>query len=68
MKANVGDHLVVESRSAEQHRVEGEIIEVHGESGEPPFLVRWPDGHEGLLFPGPDAHVRPHDPGTDQES
>ena len=34
MKANVGDHLVVESKSAEQHRVEGEIIEVHGESGD----------------------------------
>jgi hypothetical protein len=59
MKANVGDRLVVESGSAEQHRREGEILEVHGEQGAPPFVVRWSDGHEGLCYPGPDAHVRP---------
>jgi hypothetical protein len=59
MRAKVGDLLVVESNSAEQHRREGEIIEVHGADGQPPFLVRWPDGHEALCFPGPDARVRP---------
>ncbi|WP_244930393.1 DUF1918 domain-containing protein [Nocardioides sp. W7] len=62
MRANVGDLLVVESASAEQHRREGEIIEVHGADGGPPFLVRWPDGHEALCFPGPDARVRPARP------
>ena len=45
MKANVGDRLLVESRSSEQHRQEGEIIEVQGSDGQPPFLVRWTDGH-----------------------
>ena len=40
MRAKVGDMLVVESKSAEQHRREGEIIEVHGADGQPPFLVR----------------------------
>ena len=59
MKANVGDQLLVESNAAEQHRREGEILEVHGDEGAPPYLVRWADGHEGLTFPGPDAHVRP---------
>ena len=59
MKANVGDHLLIESNSAEQHRREGEITEVHGENGAPPYVVKWSDGHEGLTFPGPDAHVRP---------
>ncbi|WP_122818253.1 DUF1918 domain-containing protein [Nocardioides pantholopis] len=59
MKANVGDWLRVESSSAETHRREGEILEVHGAEGQPPFLVRWPDGHEALCFPGPDASVRP---------
>ena len=59
MRANVGDLLLVESSSAEQHRREGEIIEVQGPDGQPPFLVRWPDGHEALCFPGPDARVRP---------
>jgi hypothetical protein len=33
-------------------------LEVHGEKGEPPYLVRWADdGHEGLIFPGSDASV-----------
>ena len=59
MKAKVGDLLLVESNSAEQHRREGEILAVHGEDGAPPYVVRWLDGHEGLTFPGPDAHVRP---------
>ena len=59
MQANVGDKLVVESNRADQSRREGEIVEVHGDGGGPPYLVRWSDGHEGLTFPGPDAHVLP---------
>ena len=59
MHANVGDHLVVVSRTVDQPRREGEILEVHGEQGAPPYLVRWADGHEGLSFPGPDAHIAP---------
>ena len=35
----------------------GEIIEVKGDSGTPPYLVRFDDGHQGLVFPGPDAVV-----------
>jgi hypothetical protein len=35
----------------------GEVLEVRGADGEPPYLVRWADGHEGLMFPGADAHV-----------
>jgi hypothetical protein len=62
MRANVGDLLLVESSSAEQHRREGEIIEVRGADGAPPFVVRWPDGHEALCYPGPDARVRSRDP------
>ena len=61
MKARVGDLLWIESGSAEQHRREGEIIEVRGADGDPPFVVRWSDGHEALLFPGPDAHVHSRD-------
>jgi hypothetical protein len=59
MKAHVGDHLVVESRTDSQHRREGEVIEVRGDDGAPPYLVRWKDGHDVLMFPGPDAHVVP---------
>jgi hypothetical protein len=59
MKAHVGDQLVVESRTDRQHRRQGEVLEVRGDDGSPPYLVRWDDGHEVLMFPGPDAHVVP---------
>ena len=59
MKAKTGDHIVVESNTVGSPRREGEIVEVRGTDGGPPFVVRWSDGHEGLTFPGPDAHVVP---------
>jgi hypothetical protein len=57
MQAKVGDRLVVESNRVDAPRREGEILEVRGENGNPPFVVRWSDGHEGLAYPGPDAHI-----------
>ena len=37
---------------------DGEVLEVHGADGAPPYLVRWSDnGHETLVFPGPDAQM-----------
>ena len=57
MQPAVGDRLVVESSKVGSPRREGEIIEVRGPDGGPPYLVRWSDGHEGLSYPGPDAHV-----------
>ena len=59
MHAQAGDRLVVESRTTETARREGEVLEVQGANGEPPYRVRWSDGHEGLVFPGPDAHIVP---------
>jgi len=35
----------------------GEIVEVRGAGGEPPYLVRFDDGHTSLVFPGPDAVI-----------
>lgn len=61
MKAQVGDRLVVMSRHLDEPVEEGEILEVHGRDGEPPFVVRWEGGeHDTLMFPGPDARVIPH--------
>jgi hypothetical protein len=57
MRAQVGDQLVIEGRTTEIPRQVAEVIEVRGDNGSPPYLVRYPDGHEGLMFPGPDAHV-----------
>ena len=57
MHAQVGDRLVVEGRTASIPRQQGEVLEVRGADGAPPYLVRWSDGHEGLVYPGPDAHI-----------
>ena len=59
MQAQVGDRIVVEGRSVGNAKRDGEVIEVRGTDGAPPYVVRWADGHEGLTFPGPDAHVIP---------
>lgn len=60
MKANVGDRLVVMSRHLDEAVEEGEILEVHGADGDPPFVVHWEGNeHDSLVFPGPDAHVVP---------
>jgi hypothetical protein len=59
MQAQVGDRIVVEGRSVGNAKRDGEVIEVRGDNGAPPYVVRWSDGHEGLTFPGPDAHVVP---------
>jgi hypothetical protein len=34
-----------------------EIVEVMGEDGRPPYRVRYADGHETLVTPGPDVVV-----------
>jgi hypothetical protein len=57
MQATVGDRLHVHGRTVGNPDHEVEIIEVRGEDGGPPYLVRHSDGHEGLIFPGPDCVV-----------
>lgn len=58
MYASVGDRLIVRGTHIDEPVRDGEILEVHGEGGAPPYLVRWSDtGHEALVFPGPDAEV-----------
>ncbi|MEV6243601.1 DUF1918 domain-containing protein [Lentzea sp. NPDC051838] len=59
MQATVGDRLHVHSRSVGLEERLGEILEVRGMDGQPPYLVRFNDGHEGLVFPGPDCIVEP---------
>jgi Domain of unknown function (DUF1918) len=57
MQAVVGDRLHVHGSVVGQPDRMGEIIEVRGVGGEPPYLVEFEDGHRGLMFPGPDAIV-----------
>lgn len=59
MRAQVGDHLVVKGHRVGQPDREALIMEVRGEEGGPPYLVRWfDDEHVGLVFPGPDAIIK----------
>ncbi|MBO0840383.1 MAG: DUF1918 domain-containing protein [Sciscionella sp.] len=57
MHATAGDRLHVRSRTVDSHEREGEIVEVRGKDGEPPYVVRFTDGHQGLMYPGPDCTV-----------
>lgn len=57
MQANTGDRLHVHGNTVGEPDRIGEIVEVRGEDGGPPFLVRFDDGTEKLVFPGPDAVV-----------
>lgn len=58
MIATAGDWLIVEYRTTGGAVRRGLIEEVHGEGGEPPYLVHWSDtGHRALIYPGPDAYV-----------
>jgi hypothetical protein len=57
MQAAVGDRLHIRGNCVGHPDRMGEIVEVHGKAGEPPYLVRFDDGHTGLVFPGPDAVI-----------
>jgi hypothetical protein len=58
MKAHLGDRLVLEGTHVGDPRRVGVITELRHEDGSPPYVVRGlDDGHEGLVFPGPDARV-----------
>jgi Domain of unknown function (DUF1918) len=57
MRAAIGDRLHVHSRSVGGTPQLAEVIEVQGDDGAPPFRVRYPDGHEAIVFPGPDCTV-----------
>ena len=57
MQAVVGDRLHVHGKTVGQQDRMGKIIDVRGADGAPPYLVRFDDGHEALVYPGPDAEV-----------
>lgn len=58
MHATVGDRLIVHGTHVDDVTRDGEILEVRGKDGTPPYVVRWSDtGHEAFVFPGPDATI-----------
>ncbi|WP_255952882.1 DUF1918 domain-containing protein [Streptomyces odontomachi] len=58
MQASKGDQLLVHGRVVGQEDKVAQIVEVLGHDGNPPFRVRFEDGHEAVMSPGPDSVVR----------
>ena len=57
MKAAVGDRVRTPGRHVGDTPRSGEVLDVRGPGGTPPYLVRWDDGHEGVCVPGPETRV-----------
>jgi hypothetical protein len=63
MNAQVGDRIVVKGVHVGDATRIGVVTALRHADGTPPYEVRWlEDGHSGLIFPGPEAHVErgPH--------
>jgi len=60
VQARVGDRIVVHSTHQGEPERTGQVLEVRGEGGAPPYVVRWdPDGHTGTFFPAGTCTVVP---------
>jgi hypothetical protein len=58
MHAQVGDRIAVPGRHVGEAGRIGEVIDVRGKDGMPPYVVRWSDGHEAVCYPGPETRVQ----------
>ncbi|MFC6065709.1 DUF1918 domain-containing protein [Streptomyces ochraceiscleroticus] len=65
MEAQKGDRLLMHGRTVGQHDRVAEVVEVLGDRGTPPYRVRFQDGHETIMSPGPDTVVRHEKPTGD---
>jgi hypothetical protein len=58
LRAEAGDRLVVRGHRVGKPRRDGDIIEMLGDDGAPPYVVRWlDDGRATRIFPGSDSYV-----------
>lgn len=58
MQATAGDRIIVRATHVGEPNRDGEVLEVRGKDGQPPWVIRWSDnGHQGLFYPGPDTVV-----------
>ena len=57
MHAVVGDTIAVPGRHVGESGRLGQVLEVRGQDGRPPYRVRWADGHEALCYPGPETRI-----------
>jgi hypothetical protein len=58
LRASPGDRLVIRGHHVGELPRDAEVLEVLGEDGGPPFLVRWEDdGRVSRFYPSSDAYV-----------
>jgi len=55
--ASAGDRVIVHAHHQGEHPRDGEILEVQGEEGGPPYVVRWDDGRVSALYPSSDVLI-----------
>lgn len=59
MQASKGDRRVMHGHHSDAPDRDGEVLDVEGQDGRPPYLVRRGDtGDESLFFPGTDVAVQ----------
>jgi hypothetical protein len=62
LRASVGDRIVVRGHHVGEPARDGEVLEVLGEDGAPPYLVRWEvDAHVSRFYPSSDVYVEHFD-------
>jgi hypothetical protein len=54
---HVGDRVCIQGRHVDDAARTGAVVEVCGRDGGAPYRVRFDDGHEALVFPGPDCLI-----------
>jgi len=58
LRATPGDRLVIRGHHLGEPERDAQILEVLGEDGAPPWVVRWQDdGHVSHYYPSLDAYV-----------
>ncbi|MHB1173159.1 MAG: DUF1918 domain-containing protein [Lacisediminihabitans sp.] len=57
MEAKQGDRIVIRGRTVESPDRHGEILDVRGVAGGPPYVIRFDDGNESVVQPGPDFTI-----------
>jgi hypothetical protein len=57
MHAVQGDRIVIHGKAVGMPDRHGEILEVRGEEGKAPYLVKFDDGHETVVYPGGDFMI-----------
>ncbi|WP_067023426.1 DUF1918 domain-containing protein [Streptomyces dysideae] len=62
MRAHEGDVLRFTGRTVGTPEHHATVVKVLGPNGEPPYRVRYDDGHETEIFPGPGCVNETHPP------